>query len=113
MDDQKFRVAKAASELEIENERLESELEGLTNRLQEIDVQGIEGDDASRARRESEDPVVLKLKIYRSLGIEAEPDTAGNYNKAVIRNDKNDVHVVNIDPKFSRYFYANYFWSTL
>ena len=114
MDDQKFRVAKAASDLEIENERLESELEGLSNRLQALDVQGLDGDDASRARRESEDPVVLKLKIYRSLGIEVEPDAAGNYNKAVIRNDKkSDVHVVNIDPKFSRYFYANYFWSTL
>lgn len=38
----------------------------------------------------------------------------GEYNRAVIRNAaKGDVHVVNIDPKFSRYFYANYFWSTL
>jgi kinetochore protein Spc24 len=23
------------------------------------------------------------------------------------------VHVVNIDPKFSRFFYSNYFWSTM
>lgn len=56
----------------------------------------------------------LKLKIYRTLGIDVEADGAGNYNKAVIRNNqKGDVHVVNIDPKFSRYFYANYFWQTM
>jgi kinetochore protein Spc24, fungi type len=56
----------------------------------------------------------LQLKIYRSLGIDIEPDEAGNYNKAIIRNTKKgDVHVVNIDPKFSKFFYANYFWQTI
>jgi kinetochore protein Spc24 len=43
-----------------------------------------------------------------------EQDEAGNYNKATIGNTKKgDVHVVNIDPKFSKYFYANYFWQTM
>lgn len=57
----------------------------------------------------------LKLKVYRSLGIDVEADPqSGIYNKAVIRNAaKGDVHVVNVDPKFSRFFYANYFWGTL
>lgn len=56
----------------------------------------------------------LRLKIFRSLGIDIEPDEAGNFNRAVIRNSrKGDVHVVNIDPKFSRFFYSNYFWSTM
>lgn len=56
----------------------------------------------------------LQLKIYRSLGIDIEPDEAGNYNKAIIRNTKKgDVHVVNIDPKFSKFFYASYFWQTI
>lgn len=56
----------------------------------------------------------MRLKIYRSLGIDIEPDEAGNYNKAIIRNTKKgDVHVVNIDPKFSKSFYANYFWQTI
>lgn len=57
----------------------------------------------------------LKLKVYRMLNIDVEPDKqTGLYNKAVVRNaQKGDVHVVNIDPKFSRYFYANYFWNTL
>ena len=57
----------------------------------------------------------LKLKLYRTLGIDVEADpTTGQYNKAVIRNAaKGDVHVVNIDPKFSRHFYTNYFWRTM
>jgi kinetochore protein Spc24 len=57
----------------------------------------------------------LKLKVYRTLGIDVEADTTtGQYNKAVVRNAaKGDVHVVNIDPKFSRHFYTNYFWRTM
>ena len=56
----------------------------------------------------------LKLKVYRSLGIDVEADKSGTYNKAVIRNNaKGDVHVVSIDPKSSRFFYANYFWRTM
>lgn len=136
LDTQKFRIAKAASDLEIEGERLEQELEGLKARAQELETQGLEGDEVARERREVEDQTMsvswwigsldpcrtiadtqrhrLKLKVYRSLGIDVECDGAGNYNKAVIRNNqKGDVHVVNVDPKFSRFFYANYFWQTL
>lgn len=134
LDTQKFRIAKAASDLEIEGERLEQELDGLRSRLHELDVQGLEGDDMVRARREADDPTMLvppryvdflrkvadstkcslKLKVYRSLGIDVEADASGNYSKAVIRNtQKGDVHVVNIDPKFSEFFYSNYFWQTI
>ncbi|KAA6409772.1 MAG: kinetochore spc24 [Lasallia pustulata] len=114
LDTQKFRIAKAASDLEIESERLEQDLEALKGRVQELDMQGLEGDEGTRARREIDDPTILKLKLYRTLGIDVDADSAGNYNKAVIRNNqKGDVHVVNIDPKFSRYFYANYFWQTM
>ncbi|MCJ1229495.1 kinetochore-associated Ndc80 complex subunit spc24 [Toensbergia leucococca] len=114
LDTQKFRIAKTASDLEIEGERLEQELEALKGRLQDLEIQGVEGDEAAKARREIGDPTILKLKVYRSLGIDVEVDNGGNYNKAIIRNKlKGDVHVVNIDPKFSRFFYANYFWQTM
>ena len=77
-------------------------------------MQGVEGDETSRGKREGEDPTVLKLKVYRSLGIEAEADERGDYGRAVVRNNvRGDVHVVNIDSKFSRFFYANYFWGTI
>lgn len=62
-----------------------------------------------------DDEVLLRLKVYRSLGIDIERDEKdGEWTRAVVRNDrKGDVHVVNMDKKFSRYFYANYFWQTL
>lgn len=58
LDTQKFRVAKTASDLEIEGQRLEQELEGLKSRLHELDIQGVEGDDNARARREIDDPTM-------------------------------------------------------
>lgn len=58
LDTQKFRVAKAASDLEIEGERLEQELESLKGRLQALETQGIEGDEVMKAKRELEDPTM-------------------------------------------------------
>jgi len=71
------------------------------------------GDVAKRSQVDNE--VLLKLKVYRGLGIEVEKDELnGEYNKAVVRNgSKGDVHVINLDQKFSKFFYANYFWGTL
>ncbi|KAK5047962.1 kinetochore-associated Ndc80 complex subunit spc24 [Exophiala bonariae] len=114
LDTKKFRIAKQASELEIENERLEADLDRLKMRLVDLEEQGVEGDEASRLTRDAEDPTILRLWLYRSLGITLGQDEAGNYNKATIGNTKKgDVHVVNIDPKFSTYFYADYFWQTM
>ncbi|TLD30524.1 hypothetical protein PspLS_02837 [Pyricularia sp. CBS 133598] len=111
LDTQKFRTAKAASDLEVETERLSSQAADLAARLQELELQGVEGEPS--AADSVEDEVLLRLKVYRSLGIELERD-GEEWSRAVIRNDrKGDVHVVNMDKKFSRFFYANYFWSTL
>ncbi|KAH0841360.1 putative kinetochore protein spc24 [Fonsecaea pedrosoi] len=107
LDTRKFRIAKQASELEAESERLEAELERLKLRLSTLEEQGVEGDESTRQTREVDDPTI-------SLGIALEQDEAGNYNKATIANTKKgDVHVVNIDPKFSKWFYADYFWQTM
>jgi kinetochore protein Spc24, fungi type len=128
LDTQKFRVAKAASDLEMETERLSAQAADLSARLQELELQGDDGPLASNsggngssgsgaAGAATEDEVLLRLRVYRSLGIELERDGAGHdgeWSRAVIRNDrKGDVHVVNMDKKFSRFFYANYFWQTL
>lgn len=113
LDTQKFRIAKAASDLEMDTERLSGQLADLAARLQELELQGAEGGDG--ARDPVEDEVLLRLKVYRSLGIDIERDARdGEFSRAVVRNDrKGDVHVVNLDKKFSRFFYANYFWQTL
>ena len=120
LDTQKFRIAKAASDLEMETERLQAQLAELSGRLQELELQGVDGgavvDSGSGGGMAGvEDEVLLRLKVYRSLGMEIERDSRdGEFNRVVVRNDrKGDVHVVNIDRKFSRFFYANYFWQSL
>ncbi|TQV96554.1 hypothetical protein V2A60_003058 [Cordyceps javanica] len=119
LDSEKFRTAKAASDAEAEAERVALQAADLAARLQELDLQGVEGDGGSAGGRRGRDPVddevLLRLKVYRSLGIDIERDDKdGEWARAVIRNDrKGDVHVVNMEKKFSRYFYANYFWKTL
>ncbi|KAK0714603.1 Spc24 subunit of Ndc80-domain-containing protein [Lasiosphaeris hirsuta] len=123
LDTQKFRIAKGVSDLEMETERLQAQAADLSARLQELELQGIDGGDfgtgaaapAGSLGGSVEDEVLLRLKVYRSLGIEIERDNKdGEFSRAVVRNDrKGDVHVVNIDRKFSRFFYANYFWQIL
>lgn len=117
LDTHKFRIAKAASDLEMNTERQAGQLADLTARLQEVELQGAEGGGSGAEGENSlvEDEVLLRLKVYRSLGIDVERDAKdGEFARAVVRNDrKGDVHVVNLDKKFSRFFYANYFWQTL
>lgn len=115
LDTHKFRIAKAASDAEMEAERLAQQAADLAARLQELELQGVDGSEEGRRRDPVDDEVLLRLKVYRSLGIEIERDDKdGEWARAVVRNDRRgDVHVVNLDKKFSRYFYANYFWQTL
>lgn len=64
LDAQKFRIAKAASDLEIESERLEADLEGLKERLAELEAQGLEGDETVRREREADDATMYVFVIY-------------------------------------------------
>ena len=67
LDNKKFRIAKEATDLEAEGERLEQELEDLKSNLAVLDAQGIEGDENERMKREAEDPIVyVDLKTQRS-----------------------------------------------
>ena len=63
----------------------------------------------------TEDNHRLKLGVYRSLSIDAEQDpNTGDFSRAVIRNTaKGSVNVVNLDPKFDRFFTANHFWNSM
>ena len=79
----------------------------------------MEGDEIARERREAEDPSVLKLKVFRSLGVDVESDEKTGQQKAVIRSRKagvsglGDVHVVTVDPGSAKSYYANYFWDVI
>ncbi len=63
LDTKKFRIAKAATELEIESERLESELEMLKERLADLEAQGVEGDEPTRREREADDATLYVFHI--------------------------------------------------
>lgn len=99
----------------METERLQAQAADLAARLQELELQGVDGGDFGSTNGSVDDEVLLRLKVYRSLGIDIERDSKdGEFSRAVVRNDrKGDVHVVNMDRKFTRYFYANYFWQIL
>lgn len=40
-------------------------------------------------------------------------ETRANRLGVAGNSSKGDVHVVNIEKKFSQFFYANYFWNTM
>ncbi|WPG97808.1 Hypothetical protein R9X50_00058900 [Acrodontium crateriforme] len=113
MDTEKFQVAKAAQDAEVEGERLSAELAGLKAKLDVLEREGVEG--GRRAGADAEDEVILKLQFYRSLGIDVVPDAqSGAFSRAVIRNPaKGDVNVINVDGNLSRSFYANMVWDNL
>ena len=54
----------------------------------------------------------VKLSIYRSLGIDLLENATGDaFTQCQIRSSpKNDIHTLDFDPKFSRFFYANLLW---
>ncbi|RKF60841.1 putative kinetochore protein spc24 [Golovinomyces cichoracearum] len=112
LDTQKFRMAKAANDLEIDCERLSSQLADLQARLNDLELQGVEGDNVRKGI--VYDEITLKLKVYRGLGIEITKDTDAEFFKAVIHNEaKGDVYIVNLDNKLSRFFYTNLLWHNL
>jgi len=113
LDTAKFRVAKQASELEIEGERLGSELRSLNSQLENLEKEGVEGRAATET---AEDETVLKLRVYRSLGIEVEREESGEFARAVVRDRKRgDVRVMRMGEEeresVGRYFCARELWN--
>lgn len=98
--------------MEEKNERLRAELEEVERALIDIEVEGVEGGEGAR-RTEVEDEVVLKLRLYRELGLERDGGAKGEGDKVVVRRGKEAVHVVPVDGKMSKYFYAGYFWGLI
>ncbi|KAF8936408.1 Spc24 subunit of Ndc80-domain-containing protein [Dissophora ornata] len=54
---------------------------------------------------------VLRLQLYRGLGIEMLENELGVYSKARVRSNKlNDVHLVKFDDQLSPFFQTNLIW---
>jgi hypothetical protein len=88
LDTKKFRIAKAASELEIESERLESELEMLKERLVDLESQGLEGDETTRREREADDATMYGAVFRYCFGLAA--------NESLVCDSKSSVLWVSI-----------------
>lgn len=58
LDTKKFKIAKQASDLEVESEKLETEVERLKQKLADLEEQGIEGDEHTRRARQADDPTM-------------------------------------------------------
>jgi len=56
----------------------------------------------------------LKLKLYRSLGIDLETDAQGQVAKAVVRNtQRGSVNVIPLEASLPRTAYADRLWDAL
>jgi kinetochore protein Spc24 len=54
---------------------------------------------------------VLRLQLYKGLGIEMLENELGVYSKARVRSTtRNDVHLVKFDDQLSPYFQTNLIW---
>ncbi|KAF2719317.1 Spc24-domain-containing protein [Polychaeton citri CBS 116435] len=116
LDSEKFRIAKGASDLEIEGERLRGELAGLRQQLEILDREGAEG--GRRVGTDAEDEVLsfsLKLNLYRSLGISiSRLPESGELGRAVITNViKGDVEVIDVNDTASKDIHPKLFWQSL
>ncbi|KAL9057098.1 MAG: hypothetical protein Q9162_002532 [Coniocarpon cinnabarinum] len=109
-DDERFRLAKEANTLESEGSRLEGEIGGLRKQLESTDKNG----EGAWVGRENELGDVLRLKLYRSLGVDASADGSGRVTKALVRNSQNsDVAVVQIDTKSSNAEHVDRIWDAI
>lgn len=108
-DREKFALAKSLNEIEASAASLELQLEEAQSELAALEATR-PSEAALQSSHLEENTNILKLKCYRSLGIELAQDEAGNFDRAIVRNGK-DVHVVNIESKYSKFFYANYLWN--
>jgi len=104
LDGDKFRVAKNVSEVRAECERRDGEVRALRSQRVEMEKNGDvdgrgSGDGESDEEKVQADESLLKLRVYRNLGIDVDVDkSTGEWNQAVIANrERGDVSVVGID----------------
>ncbi|KAF9419829.1 hypothetical protein BGZ94_009312 [Podila epigama] len=132
MDQQKFTLAQSIQDLDQSIASLEAEAQQLRMDVLELDSSHVSrGDhtpDSRRLRSRTgadiedddednmlDDPVhamtVLKLQLYRGLGIEMIESDRGEYTKARIRShNSNEVHLVKFDDQLSPYYQTNLIW---
>ncbi|KAK9373724.1 Spc24 subunit of Ndc80-domain-containing protein [Lipomyces chichibuensis] len=110
LDREKFSLAKTINEFESAYHASEGTLTRLNEELERVKNEDV----MAEASSAQQDPTILLLKIYRSLGISLEDDGMGGYAKAVVRSHlNNDIHVLSLDKTYSNFFIANYIWDMM
>ncbi|KAJ1959545.1 putative kinetochore protein spc24 [Dispira parvispora] len=104
LDREKYSMAKHINERETSVNSLNATVERLKEKLAQLEARDVE-------KELPPDSTVLKLHIYRSLGIEFVEDATGQINKALVRSaSTNDVSAVLVNGSESDYYYANRLW---
>lgn len=104
LDREKFTLAKGINDLETATHTLESQLSKLQDELTQLDVSPATLPDAF----ENDESTVLKLSVYRDLGIQLKEE-GGVYKKAIVRSaNGKDVHIVALESNGRSY--ADHLW---
>ena len=93
LDREKFSLAKGINDIESNCHNLEGTLARLKEELEMLDQES----PMQSNQAHSEDETVLRLRVYRSLGIQLEDDGAGGYSKAVISKLKQPLFGMDMD----------------
>ena len=104
LDREKFGLAKGINELESQTHVLESTMHRLQSDLENLEM------DVTKepAAFEHDEATVLKLSVYRDLGITLK-ENQGVYDRAIIRSaDGRDVHMVTLDKSGGSF--SNHLW---
>ncbi|KAJ6257056.1 hypothetical protein Dda_7940 [Drechslerella dactyloides] len=111
LDKQKFALAKNVTELEKSNHLMEANLAKMKDEYESLDHESPMQSNTAL----SEDETILRLKIYRSFGIELREDGAGGYSSAIInKKDQGDVAMIKLDNrKLKRSTYTDFFWDAI
>ncbi|EPS43483.1 hypothetical protein H072_2508 [Dactylellina haptotyla CBS 200.50] len=111
LDKQKFALAKNVTELEKSNHLMEANLAKMKDEYETLELESPMQSNTAL----SEDETILRLKIYRSFGIDLREDGAGGYSSAIInKKDQGDVAMIKLDNrKLKRSTYTDFFWNAI
>lgn len=110
LEQDKFNIAKSLTDLEINQSILNTNLSILNETYEKLVLD--EDNLLNNEVNENFDSVVLKLKLFKTMGIVI--DTKSDPNKLVVYNKVQDaVNVLTVDDNYSNYFITNYVWDAL
>lgn len=110
LDKEKFALAKNINELEASNNHNSASLSKLRKELED----SLEEDVLDTTTSDIDDSTLLKLKVFRSLGISFDGDKPENHTKALIQSTSNNsLYTLSLDKQYGSYFISNYIWDKL